>query len=557
MAPRIRDITCVLLLTIPTLPAEAQPSSCAAPSATGADTTKRRRQSDALGDKGIELLEAGRAAEALGYFLQSKDLVETDSNTMNAAICLDTLGRYDEAIDMYELVVGRFASLLTRANSENIVPRINRLRTLVATIIIDANVDGFSVTVDGQLRKHLANPHRLHVLPGKHVLRITRNDFQPYEENLDVSACDERRLGVELTPLRAWLLIKESDPALTGSEVYIDGQYAGVTPLSQQVSAGPKVVWTRAGTRGSAPIMVTPEDRMIKQVDVRSGPLGGSVRIEVEPNDASLFIGGARMPGPRFEGRLPTGDYDIRATDEGFRAATRRIRISSDTRQQVVRIALEKDPTHAKWIRPSLGRPWISAFAGYAVGPSLGSGAEDACHSGDCKNQFPPMGVYAGLRGGYELSFGLSAELTAGILFAGTTLQRRAANKADPNVTYALRDDLFLWGPVVLAGASYRRSVVSFADLVLRLGAGLFVVRSADRISGSALGYGSSVPVDFRDQSVITSPRERRESPPRSGEMGSADVAFGPKTGALCPHADGRTSPGRRRDRRTDIQGAR
>jgi hypothetical protein len=80
------------------------------------------------------------------------------------------------------------------------------------------------------------------------------------------------------------------------------------------------------------------------------------------------------------------------------------------------------------------------------------------------------------------------------------------ANEVDPQVTYAMRDDVLTWGPVLLLGASYRRALPAFADVFGRLAGGLFVARSVDRMSGTASGYGESVAVDFTGERVVTKP---------------------------------------------------
>src|SRR5262249_9943502 len=55
-----------------------------------------------LFNRGLRLLDAGDLSRALEYFLRSRALSPGKGNTANAAYCLDRLGRFDEALELYE-----------------------------------------------------------------------------------------------------------------------------------------------------------------------------------------------------------------------------------------------------------------------------------------------------------------------------------------------------------------------------------------------------------------------------------------------------------------------
>src|SRR5262245_28072816 len=58
--------------------------------------------------QGVELLLANQPERALDFFLRSRELVPSAKNTIDAGICLERLGRHDEALELYEDASARF-----------------------------------------------------------------------------------------------------------------------------------------------------------------------------------------------------------------------------------------------------------------------------------------------------------------------------------------------------------------------------------------------------------------------------------------------------------------
>src|SRR5690349_19216075 len=71
---------------------------------------------EVLNRQGLALLDAGRYEEALDRFQRSRAEAHTFKNTTNAAICLHRLGRYDEAMELYEELLEKFYGELKEQN---------------------------------------------------------------------------------------------------------------------------------------------------------------------------------------------------------------------------------------------------------------------------------------------------------------------------------------------------------------------------------------------------------------------------------------------------------
>ena len=77
---------------------------------------------------------------------------------------------------------------------------------------------------------------RLLIRPGSYPLTITADGYSPFQGTLEVDSADVQNRVVNLIPLPGTLII-ETQP--TGATVVIDGQVAGVTPLTlENVAAG-------------------------------------------------------------------------------------------------------------------------------------------------------------------------------------------------------------------------------------------------------------------------------------------------------------------------------
>lgn len=171
---------------------------CVAPGVLAETSTLE--QAKELFRQGVTLLDAGDTERALEYFLRSRELVPSGKNTVNAAICMERLGRYDEALELYEEVVLRFARDLDEQDRSNLTPVMQSLRARIGYLDLSANVEGL-VTIGGRPRGRLPLRTALRVLPGSPRLRITQDGYRPFESELEIHSGETQRLDARLEPL--------------------------------------------------------------------------------------------------------------------------------------------------------------------------------------------------------------------------------------------------------------------------------------------------------------------------------------------------------------------
>jgi hypothetical protein len=161
------------------------------------DAAERLKEAKDLFRKGVTLLQAGDVEAALAYFLRSRDAMPSSQNTVDAAICLERLGRYDEALEMYEELVTTFRNDLDDNDRATIGPAMAAVRQKLGTVRVIANVEGM-VYLDGRPRTKLPLSVPIRATGGRHLLRIVKEGFATYERWIDVTVGQETVVLAEL-----------------------------------------------------------------------------------------------------------------------------------------------------------------------------------------------------------------------------------------------------------------------------------------------------------------------------------------------------------------------
>src|SRR5262249_49987297 len=150
-------------------------------------------------------------------------------NTKNAAYCLYRLDRFDEALDLYEDLLTRFGAQLDESTKASLGPRMQELRRKLGSLDVAANVDG-AIVIDGRLRGRLPLLAPLRLLPGRRVVRVLKDGYEPFERSVVAKVGETIPLDAKLKPLaRSGRLAVEAQGA-TGADVFIDGAPVGKIP---------------------------------------------------------------------------------------------------------------------------------------------------------------------------------------------------------------------------------------------------------------------------------------------------------------------------------------
>lgn len=487
-----------VLLALSLRPAHAQPPVAPPPGVPSAEqAAATAAEAKELNRQGIAMLDAGDLERALEYFVKSRKVLPTTKNTTNTAIALSRLGRYDEALELYEELLLKYAGGLDDEDRAAIAPAMAELREKVGSVLVSSSVGG-EVFVDGRSRGKLPLVTPLRVLAGKHSLRVTRLGFGELQRDFEVGAGASISIEAALEPLRGvgQLLVEEASGA--PATVFVDGTELGPTPWEMSLPPGEHLVWLRSGAdRGSAPTVVEVIDGQAALSRLPTHPLGPPMTIRVEPRTARYDIGGLLQGSERWEGRLPVSSYVLTVSEPGYRTSTQRLEVAAGGAPIVMNVRLEVDPRHPRWPQPE-GAFLVELYGGPMLGPSLGGDADAGCPE-LCAASSSAVGLQVGLRGGYRFPFGLAIELGGGFISLGQSIERtETSNFGEPptTVTYELLDDVSLRGPFGAVGASWRTEFSRFFAGG-RASVGVLVSSSRDAVEGTASTTGPSVPLNI------------------------------------------------------------
>ncbi|MFO0615461.1 MAG: PEGA domain-containing protein [Polyangiaceae bacterium] len=467
MDPR-RTLPALALLAAVLAVAPGRASADPAPPAADAKDEAKRRF-----ERGVELMNQKLWDEALAEFRASRALFPTRGNTQNSAVCLREVGRFDEALDMFDALLKEFATLSADERAD-VAAEIKALRDHVGSVEILVIEPGARLVIDGRDRGETPFSAPLRVNVGSHVVRVVKQGFAVLEARVEVRPRENAQVDGVLTALAVSGELKVTSDA--PADVVVDGVVVGPAPWSGRVAVGPHAVALRAeGDRGTAPAAapVKADETTALRLEVKA--LDAALRIEPTPANATVALDGVEIGRGVWEGRLPSGNHTIELAADGFIAAKRPLTLGAGKPEQL-RVELERDSDHAMWKQKRLGRGVLGATAAPLFAPVFGGDALPGAG----------LGALATIHGGYELGLGVQFELEAGVAFLTTSAEGRAATLTprglEPNAG-ALDEDLRLVGPLVGGAIAYQTT--NDWPFLARASGGVFFGQVRDVRSGT------------------------------------------------------------------------
>ena len=473
------------------------PSSASGPAAAAEDP--KLDEARRLFRQGNELRRAGDCQGALELYRRSRAVLPSVPNTWNTAVCLDALGRYDQALDTYDQLLTEFRDRLTAADRAEIRTTLDELRGRVGSLDLMSNVEG-SLVVDGRMRGKLPLTGPVSVLPGKHLVQVMKDGYGAFESEVDVRVGQVAKVVARLEVLAIAGRLAVDEPSLPGAEVYVDGAAVGAVPWEGTLEPGEHVLVVLGLERGSAPQLVSVVKGQVVRPRIVAGVLGPELQLSVRPASAEIFIGHAPVGRGQWRGRLPVGEHRVEAREEGYFSAARAVVVSSD-QASGAELVLQIDAEHPRWGTHDAGQGFVEAFGAVALAPSLASGAEGDCAARGCQRNPWAIGFLAGARGGYEFPVGVSIMAAAGYLSLSKGMSRQfddsfVEGSTTVATSYALNDALRLHGPFVGAGVGYRLPFAEVVELRGNVLLGALFAFSRDELSGLASADGRTVPIE-------------------------------------------------------------
>jgi PEGA domain len=488
-------------------------------------------------EKGRNLIRVNATDAALAEFLESRRLFPTRSATFNAALCLNQLQRFDEALAMYEALLREFPEMPAdiKATAQK---QVIDLRALVGTVEVTGGEPGAAISVDGRTRGDYPLIEPMRVAAGSHAVRLYKEGYEPFETRVDVVGGKTVSVPVRLRALRReetgrLRVVERSGKAL---DVIVDGVVVGKTPQWEgALTVGPHTVILRgAGDLGTPPVLVPIRLGALAPLSLAAESLAGELQVVPTPAGAGVTIDAVPLGNGIWDGRLRTGVHTVEITAEGFLPLSRQVTLTSG-KHRVFAPSLERDPSSVRWRRPS--RAFVEIDAAAALVPTFGSAPAAECIAPCTVNRSTGLGGLGMLRGGYALGSGPSFGLAVGYLWAFQSVTELKATIPLVGIltptTGNVRDTLTLSGFLLGGFAGIARG--DRFPLEIRLGAGgmfgtLLDVRQLNlaRIAPGIRGVSRPVNLFWGSLDVRAGIRVGEHVELSAGVSGLALVSFNP-----------------------------
>ncbi|MBN1769671.1 MAG: PEGA domain-containing protein [Deltaproteobacteria bacterium] len=245
---------CVAVLTTGVVaPARAQTDSASASDA-------QREEARELFRRGRELYQRGRSEEALEILTQAWNLYPSWAVSNGMALCVEKLGRMDEALTIYERSLVEGGDSIPADQRSQIEERVRELRRelRLARLSVVTSPPGAAVTLDGTVLG--TSPFEGNVPAGEHAIGLSLEGHDAAQRSVTLAVGETRTVDVTLvsgvaTPIgptgpgdSLTRLAVEGDPA--GAAVLVDGETVGVMPVAGAVvTPGEHLVRVELGDR--------------------------------------------------------------------------------------------------------------------------------------------------------------------------------------------------------------------------------------------------------------------------------------------------------------------
>jgi hypothetical protein len=423
-------------------------------------------------ERGLSLFRAGAYEAALAEFFRSRELFRTRAAAENAALSLQKLGRFDEALDLLDEVDRDYPDLPPAERAQLRAQRAE-LVELVSTLDITVDQGGASVLVDNRDYGKTPLGSSIRVSAGSHLVRIYKEGFAPFERRIDVAGRRTLAVTARLNRMEqvASLAVRE-DHGLPVT-VVVDGVAVGITPWQGNVAPGTHTVFLRGeGRIGSLPANAVVELNQLATLSLGAEELACTLRVEPTPLNADVAVDGVGLGRGVWRGRERCGKHTLEVASPGFLPRSMDVVLVGD-QPGGFNVSLERDPSSPLWRAANPPRITVGLDAALPFG-SMGGDLVSACKSGCTAG--PSFGALMQARFGYRASSGLTAGAEIGFLTLSETITGRAATvtpvgaASTPSLLVQngkARDELRLSGPAlgVQLGFERGRELVWMAHL--------------------------------------------------------------------------------------------
>ena len=206
--------------------------ACASWSALAGD----KEQAKQLFDAGLKLMRLDDFAGASANFERSVALYPTQNSLFNLANCYKALQRYGDALAVIERLKRDFSGKLKPEIKEAVEREQQDIQSLVARLTLRTAPADATIKIDGKDVGQGPTLGPLLLGPGEHEIEAARPGHRSERRTVKLVSGVDRNEKFVLEVERGQVVVLVN---LAGASVYVDGQQAGTTPLTEALSLTP------------------------------------------------------------------------------------------------------------------------------------------------------------------------------------------------------------------------------------------------------------------------------------------------------------------------------
>ena len=284
-------------------------------------------------ERGVALFDEGRLDAALAEFEEAHRLAPNYAVHFNLGQVHARLGHAVEAVEAFERYLSEGGDRIPAERRARAERELATQRERIASLVIEVNVEGASISVNGSLvaRAPLSAPIRVAV--GEQLVAVSAGGYEPQQRRVTVAGGVTETVRFTLSETGSARGTIRVTSALRDVEIQVDGQVVGRTPLDSSLSVPPGAREVRATRGGYLPFTQVVEVGMGAEAELRvelepdlsATEALGTLRLRVPPG-ASVSTDGVSLDADLIT--LPMGDHELRVEMPDVQPFVQRVSIA-------------------------------------------------------------------------------------------------------------------------------------------------------------------------------------------------------------------------------------
>lgn len=270
---------------------------------------------------------------------------DADPNVSGATVMLDGLERGRAPVSI-EIASGRHLVELTKGGFERyaqwfevvgnqtvtLTPALKaESRARYGTVIVEADVPGADVFIDGNRHPDTTPAVISNVIEGLHVIEVRKMPATPWKQTIQVTGNQQTKVRAELRLATGVVRVLSDTP---GARAFLDGSDMGPVPVDiKDIKSGDHILQIKAAGFQTNEVRITVvggSSQIVKQDLTQEARADvSSLKILAAVPDAMVFVDGAAVGKVPVATRVAPGEHFVVVSLAGYKKFEQRVRVEA------------------------------------------------------------------------------------------------------------------------------------------------------------------------------------------------------------------------------------